>query len=182
MSFCRVTATNLAMIEVTNRKIWYEGKIIGQPFKEMMGSDCERCTSWCSTHTLPGCFFLSRYHVVSTYTSKFNFIDSYKKSRASAVLKLMKLRNAQQNCVQKSDTKLQPNREINVENKLMNITKTQQNALIHNEIDHQTHFISNSTFYIFRHLGAIIREIFSNKSSKWWWHLGVETCRSWYRI
>ena len=26
MSFGRVTATNLAMIQVTNRKIWYEGR------------------------------------------------------------------------------------------------------------------------------------------------------------
>jgi hypothetical protein len=141
-------------------------KIIGRPFKEMMGSDCKRRTSWCSTNTLPGWFFLSQYHVVSTYTSKCNFTDSYKKSRASAVLKLMKLRNAQQNCVQKSDTKLQPNREVNVKNKLMDITKTQQNALIHNEIHHQTHFVSKATSYIFRHLGAIIREIFSNKISK----------------
>jgi hypothetical protein len=110
--------------------------------------------------------FLSQYHVVSTYTSECNFIDSYKKSRASAALKLMKIRNAQQNYVQKSDTKLHLNLEVNVENKLMDISKTQQNALIHNEIDHKTHFISNATSYIFWHLGAIIREIFSNKSSK----------------
>jgi len=34
MSLCRVTATNLAMIEVTNRKIWYEGKSLADPSKK----------------------------------------------------------------------------------------------------------------------------------------------------
>ena len=64
-------------------------------------------------------FILSQYHVVSTYTSKCNFIDSHKKSMASAVQKLMKLRNAQQNYVQISDTKLHPNRKVNVENEFL---------------------------------------------------------------
>jgi hypothetical protein len=61
--------------------------------------------------------------------NKCNFIDSHKKSMASVALKLMKLRNAQQNYVQISDTKLHPKREVNVENKLTDIIKTQQNAL-----------------------------------------------------
>jgi len=67
--------------------------------------------------------------VVSKYTSKCNFIDSHKESRASIALKLIKLRNAQQNYVQISDTKLHPNQEVNVVNILTDIIKTKQNAL-----------------------------------------------------
>ena len=42
--------------------------------------------------------------------------------------------------------------------------KNQQNVLIKiNNIDHKTHFLSGANSYMFRHQGAIIRELLSNK-------------------
>lgn len=170
--FFRVTATNLAMIEVTNRKIWYEGKSLAEPSKkwwvQIVEGDFVMQHAYFTRLFLSIflSFFLSQYQVLSTYTSKCNFTDSHTKNKVFAALKLMELRNAPQNFVLMPDTKLYPNREVNVENKLKGTIKPLRKIdwLKYSRIDHKTYLKSCGICYMFRHLGSV-KGLFSNNSS-----------------